>query len=75
LTTSPGSTIWLTGLSGAGKSTIARALETAPHERQCHVEVLDGDEVRENLSKGLLAPRTGNGLSTGEGDHGAGEGA
>ncbi len=53
MTTSPGFTIWLTGLSGAGKSTIARALETALHERQRHVEVLDGDEVRENLSKGL----------------------
>jgi ATP sulfurylase/adenylyl-sulfate kinase len=49
----PGFTIWLTGLSGAGKSTIARALETALRERQRHVEVLDGDEVRENLSKGL----------------------
>src|SRR5207244_2537009 len=53
LTTSPGFTIWLTGLSGAGKSTIARALETSLHERQRHVEVLDGDEVRANLSKGL----------------------
>jgi len=53
LTTSPGFTIWFTGLSGAGKSTLARALETALSERQRHVEVLDGDEVRENLSKGL----------------------
>src|ERR1700674_1012054 len=53
LTTSPGFTIWMTGLSGAGKSTLARALETALRERQRHVEVLDGDEVRENLSKGL----------------------
>ena len=53
MSTSPGFTIWLTGLSGAGKSTIARALESALHERQRHVEVLDGDEVRENLSKGL----------------------
>src|SRR5919204_106557 len=48
-----GFTIWLTGLSGAGKSTLARALEVALHERGRHVEVLDGDEVRENLSKGL----------------------
>jgi ATP sulfurylase/adenylyl-sulfate kinase len=48
-----GFTIWLTGLSGAGKSTLARALEHALNERQRHVEVLDGDEVRENLSKGL----------------------
>jgi ATP sulfurylase/adenylyl-sulfate kinase len=53
LSTSPGFTIWFTGLSGAGKSTLARALETALTERQRHVEVLDGDEVRENLSKGL----------------------
>jgi 3'-phosphoadenosine 5'-phosphosulfate synthase len=53
LSTSPGFTIWLTGLSGAGKSTIARAVESALRERQRHVEVLDGDEVRENLSKGL----------------------
>jgi ATP sulfurylase/adenylyl-sulfate kinase len=48
-----GFTIWLTGLSGAGKSTLARELEHALSERQRHVEVLDGDEVRENLSKGL----------------------
>ena len=53
MTTSPGFTIWFTGLSGAGKSTLARALESALRERQRHVEVLDGDEVRENLSKGL----------------------
>jgi len=53
VSTNPGFTIWLTGLSGAGKSTLARALETALRERQRHVEVLDGDEVRENLSKGL----------------------
>ena len=53
MTTSPGFTIWLTGLSGAGKSTLARSLEQALRDRQRHVEVLDGDEVRENLSKGL----------------------
>jgi sulfate adenylyltransferase/3'-phosphoadenosine 5'-phosphosulfate synthase len=53
VTTNPGFTIWFTGLSGAGKSTLARSLETALRERQRHVEVLDGDEVRENLSKGL----------------------
>jgi sulfate adenylyltransferase/3'-phosphoadenosine 5'-phosphosulfate synthase len=51
--TSPGFTIWLTGLSGAGKSTLAHSLESALRERQRHVEILDGDEVRENLSKGL----------------------
>jgi len=53
LSTSPGFTIWFTGLSGAGKSTLAQALQTALAERQRHVEILDGDEVRENLSKGL----------------------
>ena len=52
-TTPHGFTIWMTGLSGAGKSTLARALEAALRERRRHVEVLDGDEVRENLSKGL----------------------
>lgn len=48
-----GTTIWLTGLSGAGKSTLARQLERKLRERQLAVEVLDGDLVRENLSKGL----------------------
>jgi adenylylsulfate kinase len=49
----PGFTIWLTGLSGAGKTTLARALEPALRARGRHVEILDGDEVREHLSKGL----------------------
>jgi 3'-phosphoadenosine 5'-phosphosulfate synthase len=53
VTTNPGFTIWLTGLSGAGKSTLAHSLDQALRERQRHVEILDGDEVRENLSKGL----------------------
>ena len=48
-----GFTIWLTGLSGAGKSTVARRLETALRAQGKRVEVLDGDEVREHLSKGL----------------------
>lgn len=48
-----GFTIWLTGLSGAGKSTIARELTARLQARGRRVEVLDGDEVRENLSKGL----------------------
>jgi adenylyl-sulfate kinase len=48
-----GVTIWLTGLSGAGKSTLARGLAAALRERGRRVEVLDGDEVREHLSKGL----------------------
>jgi adenylyl-sulfate kinase len=53
MTSRPGFTVWFTGLSGAGKSTLARALEQALTERGRHVEVLDGDEVREHLSKGL----------------------
>ncbi|HEX6791093.1 MAG TPA: adenylyl-sulfate kinase [Candidatus Krumholzibacteria bacterium] len=48
-----GFTLWFTGLSGAGKSTLARRIEEMLLERGMHVEVLDGDEVRENLSKGL----------------------
>ncbi|MGH2717581.1 MAG: adenylyl-sulfate kinase [Actinomycetota bacterium] len=45
--------IWLTGLPSAGKSTIAAALAPALRARGERVEVLDGDIVRENLSKGL----------------------
>jgi len=48
-----GFTVWLTGLSGAGKTTIARALEAELRRRGCRVEVLDGDEVRQHLSQGL----------------------
>src|SRR5215472_12506767 len=48
-----GFVIWLTGLSGAGKSTIASLLQAELAERGRHAEVLDGDEVRTNLSKGL----------------------
>ncbi|HET8632156.1 MAG TPA: adenylyl-sulfate kinase [Thermomicrobiales bacterium] len=48
-----GFTIWLTGLSGAGKSTIARRLEAIFRAEGRRVEVLDGDEVRQYLSKGL----------------------
>jgi adenylylsulfate kinase len=50
---SRGFTVWLTGLSGAGKTTIADRLEAALRERGRKVEVLDGDVVRTNLSKGL----------------------
>jgi adenylylsulfate kinase len=48
-----GCILWFTGLSGAGKSTLAEYL--TPILRECgkKVEILDGDEVRENLSKGL----------------------
>jgi adenylylsulfate kinase len=48
-----GFTIWLTGLSGAGKSTLARLIETELQARGHKVEVLDGDVIRTNLSKGL----------------------
>ena len=48
-----GFTIWFTGLPCSGKSTLARKVEEILLERGMNVEVLDGDEVRENLSKGL----------------------
>lgn len=48
-----GFTLWFTGLSGAGKTTISHLVETELRERGSRVEVLDGDVVRENLSKGL----------------------
>jgi adenylyl-sulfate kinase len=48
-----GFTLWFTGLSGSGKSTLARQVEEILLERGMKVEVLDGDVVRTNLSKGL----------------------
>src|SRR3712207_386601 len=48
-----GFTLWFTGLSGAGKSTIAHLVGPALEERGCIVEYLDGDTVRTHLSKGL----------------------
>lgn len=48
-----GFVVWLTGLSGAGKSTLAATLARELVARGVHVEVLDGDEVRTHLSKGL----------------------
>ncbi len=50
---SPGFVLWLTGLSGSGKSTLTEALAPALRERGRKIEVLDGDEVRTNLSRGL----------------------
>jgi ATP sulfurylase/adenylyl-sulfate kinase len=50
---SNGFVVWLTGLSGAGKSTIAQRLDTELTARGRGPEVLDGDEVRTNLSAGL----------------------
>lgn len=49
----PGFTIWFTGLSGSGKSTLAQAVADALRSRGMKVEVLDGDVIRTNLSKGL----------------------
>jgi adenylyl-sulfate kinase len=48
-----GCILWFTGLSGAGKSTLSERVGRALGERGVAVEILDGDEVRENLSKGL----------------------
>jgi adenylylsulfate kinase len=48
-----GFTLWFTGLSGAGKTTISKLVETELHNRRNRLEILDGDVVRENLSKGL----------------------
>src|SRR5437016_14377632 len=45
--------LWFTGLSGSGKSTLADNLVRIFRERGYRVELLDGDEVRTNLSKGL----------------------
>ena len=48
-----GFTLWFTGLSGAGKSTLAAAVSRELGRHGIAVEVLDGDEVRQNLSQGL----------------------
>jgi adenylyl-sulfate kinase len=52
-TDDPGFCLWFTGLSGAGKSTIANLVVDELIARGHRVELLDGDEVREHLSKGL----------------------
>ena len=51
--TDKGFVLWFTGLSGAGKTTIAEIVEARLKERGSKIEVLDGDIVRTNLSKGL----------------------
>lgn len=48
-----GVTVWFTGLSGAGKTTISQMVEKELRRQNYKVEVLDGDIVRENLTKGL----------------------
>ena len=48
-----GFTLWFTGMSGSGKSTLANKVETMLLERGLNVEILDGDVIRTNLSKGL----------------------
>jgi adenylylsulfate kinase len=48
-----GAVIWFTGLSGAGKTTIVKALEPVLLSAGHKVQILDGDAVRETLSKGL----------------------
>ncbi len=48
-----GFSLWFTGLSGAGKSTVANEVAAALRGRGHRVEILDGDEVREHLSRGL----------------------
>ena len=50
---SQGFTLWFTGLSGAGKTTLTNELVPQLRARGVKIEVLDGDEVRTNLSKGL----------------------
>jgi adenylyl-sulfate kinase len=48
-----GFVLWFTGLSGAGKTTLATSVGAELARRGLKVEILDGDEVRTNLSKGL----------------------
>ena len=50
---SKGFTLWFTGLSGAGKTTISEIVARELTARGSKLEILDGDIVRENLSKGL----------------------
>ncbi len=49
----PGFVLWFTGLSGAGKTTLARAVEAELRARAMRVEVLDGDIVRQQLTRDL----------------------
>ena len=49
----PGFTVWFTGLPCSGKSTLASLLQKELHGRGLAAEILDGDEVRQRLTKGL----------------------
>lgn len=49
----PSFTLWFTGLSGAGKTTLSKCIERKLQEAQREVERLDGDEIRAHLSAGL----------------------
>jgi len=53
LTVNKGITLWFTGLSGAGKTTVAKALEKRLKEMGLKVERLDGDLVRQYLTRDL----------------------
>jgi adenylyl-sulfate kinase len=53
MTNQEGFTLWMTGLSGAGKTTIAVALTDALHTRGIKIERLDGDVVRQSLTRDL----------------------
>jgi adenylylsulfate kinase len=53
MTKQRGVTVWFTGLSGAGKSTLSQSLEKDLRSRGYSVELLDGDLVRQNLTKDL----------------------
>ncbi|MNQ93896.1 Adenylyl-sulfate kinase [compost metagenome] len=48
-----GGVVWLTGLSGAGKSTVAQALQQSLHGRGCRTVLLDGDNLRHGLNRDL----------------------
>lgn len=53
MSTQDGFVLWMTGLSGAGKTTVALILEKELKERQLRIERLDGDVVRESLTRDL----------------------
>jgi adenylylsulfate kinase len=56
-----GFTLWFTGLSASGKSTMAVALEQKLHEMNCRTYILDGDNIRHGLNKDLgFSPRDRN---------------